>query len=242
MKLTFVGTGTMGTLDRGTTSILVDDILFDAGCGTTKQLDILGLYTKPIKYIVISHFHADHFLDLGIMLNRRVIRKENEDFKLTIIGPVGIRQKVIDLMVFTHGDGNPNKYDNIDTRHNIDFVELEDGEKYTNDSFSITALSLKHGTCNPIYGYILEKENHTISYATDTTLCDNFYKMCECSEITFADANRPTPMPMHMGLDELIEISEKYPNCKFYAIHRNDYEVPQDTKVLFPMDGDIIEL
>ena len=78
MKITFVGTGTMGTLDRGTTSILVDDILFDVGCGTTKQLDILGLYTKPIKYIVISHFHAEHFLDLGIMLNRRVIRKENE--------------------------------------------------------------------------------------------------------------------------------------------------------------------
>ena len=66
--------------------------------------------------------------------------------------------------------------------------------------------------------------------------------MCECSEITFADANRPTPMPMHMGLDELIEISEKYPNCKFYAIHRSDYEVPQDKKVFFPKDGDIIEL
>ena len=47
---------------------------------------------------------------------------------------------------------------------------------------------------------------------------------------------------MHMGLDELIEISEKYPNCKFYAIHRSDYEVPQDTKVFFPKDGDIIEL
>ena len=52
------------------------------------------------------------------MLNRRVIRKENEDFKLTIIGPVGTRQKVIDLMVFTHGDGNPHKYDNIDSFYN----------------------------------------------------------------------------------------------------------------------------
>ena len=53
---------------------------------------------------------------------------------------------------------------------------------------------------------------------------------------------RRNPMPMHMGLDELIEISEKYPNCKFYAIHRSDYEVPQDKKVFFPKDGDIIEL
>lgn len=242
MKITFVGTGTMGTFDRGNTSILVDDILFDLGCGTMKQLDRLGLYTKPIKYYVISHFHADHFLDIAVMLNRRVIRKENEAFKLTIIGPVGIRQKIIDLMVFTHGDGDPHKYDNIDTRHNIDFIELKDGEEYTNDSFTITALSLSHGTCTPIYGYILEKDNHTLSYATDTAICDNFNKMCECSEITFADANRQASMPMHIGLDELIEIASKYPNCKFYAIHRGDYEVPNGTEVLFPNDGDEINL
>lgn len=242
MKLTFIGTGNMGSFDRGNTSILVDDILFDAGCGTMKQLDRLGLYTKPIKYIVISHFHADHFLDIAVMLNRRIIRKENENFKLTIIGPTGTRQKVIDLMVFTHGDGNPNKYDNINTRHNIDFIELEDGEKYINDSFTITALLLNHGPCAPIYGYILEKDNHTLSYATDTALCDNFYKMCECSEITLADANRQAPMPMHMGLDELIAVAKQYPNCKLYAIHRSDYEIPQDTNVFFPNDGDEIEL
>ena len=242
MNISFVGTGTMGTLDRNNTSILVDDILFDTGCGTMKQLDRLGLYTKPIKYIVISHFHADHFLDIAVMLNRRIIRKENEDFKLTIIGPIGTRQKVIDLMVFTHGDGNSHKYDNIDTLHNVDFIELENGEKYTNESFTITALSLNHGPCTPIYGYILDKNNHTISYATDTVLCDNFYKMCECSEITFADANRTTPTPMHMGLDELTQVAKKYPDCKFYAIHRSNYEIPQGTDVFFPNDGDEIKL
>lgn len=34
MKVTFIGTGTMSSIQRGNTSVLVDDILFDIGMGT----------------------------------------------------------------------------------------------------------------------------------------------------------------------------------------------------------------
>ena len=93
MKITFVGTGTMGCTTRCNTRMLVDDILFDVGMGTVKQIERLKIYTKSIKYIVISHFHADHFLDIPNFLIGRGIRKETEEYKLTIIGPIGVRKK-----------------------------------------------------------------------------------------------------------------------------------------------------
>ena len=45
MKITFLGTGTMGSITRGNQSILVDDILFDIGSGVVKKLESLQLYT-----------------------------------------------------------------------------------------------------------------------------------------------------------------------------------------------------
>lgn len=46
MKITFVGTGTMGCITRCNTSVLIDNILFDIGMGTVKQLERLKIYTK----------------------------------------------------------------------------------------------------------------------------------------------------------------------------------------------------
>ena len=48
MKISFIGTGTMGSITRCNTSILVDDILFDIGMGTVKQIERLKIYTKSI--------------------------------------------------------------------------------------------------------------------------------------------------------------------------------------------------
>ena len=85
-------------------------------------------------------------------------------------------------MNFTHNDGDDYKYDNIEEKYNIEFIELSNEQKYSNNNFTITALSLKHGGCLPINGYLLEKNGKKISYACDTTFCDNYDKMCEKSK------------------------------------------------------------
>ena len=48
MKITFVGTWTMGCITRCNTSVLIDNILFDIGMGTVKQLERLKIYTKKV--------------------------------------------------------------------------------------------------------------------------------------------------------------------------------------------------
>ena len=218
MKVTFVGTGTMGCTTRCNTSVLVDDILFDIGMGTVKQIEKLKIYTKSINYLVISHFHADHFLDIPNLLIGRGIRKEIKN-KLIIIGPVGTRQNTVKLMNFTHGDGDEHKYDNIEEKYNVEFIE-----------------------CVPINGYILEKDNKVLSYACDTSFCDNYYKMCNESNYMLSDVTGLKTTDMHMGLEDYKGLYKKYINCKFYAIHRADYNVEDIIGVEFPNDGEILEI
>lgn len=241
MKITFIGTGTMASTTRCNTSILVDDILFDIGMGTVKQIERLKIYTKTINYIVISHFHADHFLDIPNFLIGRGIRKETEN-KLTIIGPIGVKRKTIELMNFTHSDGDEHRYDNLEEKYNIEFIELDNKEFYCTNEFKITALTLNHGECIPINGYVLEKENKKISYACDTSFCDNFYNMCSISNFIFSDVTGLKTTEMHIGLEDYKELYNKYPNCKFYAIHRGEYDVNGIDTVEFPNDGEIQEI
>ena len=45
-----------------------------------------------------------------------------------------------------------------------------------------------------------------------------------------------------MGLDEVIELSKKYPKCKIYAVHRSDYVHSHIKEINFPEDEQIIKL
>ncbi len=239
MKITFIGTGTMSSTQRANTSVLVDDILFDLGMGTIKQIERLKIYTKSIRYVCISHYHSDHFFDIPNLLIGRENRNEQT---ITFIGPIGLRNKVIELMKFTHSDGNEHKYDKIEEKYNIKFVELDKGEKYYRNYFSITAIPMKHGNCNPIYGYILDKENKKVAYCCDMTVFKEFYKICEDVNYMLSDVNGLKTDNMHMGLEDYYKIANEYKKCNFYAIHRGDYKIRYTDLINFPMDGDFIEI
>lgn len=241
MKITCIGTGTMGSITRGNQSILIDDVLFDIGSGVVKKIESLKIYTKSVKYLIITHIHADHFVDLPNYLIGRSIRQEDKE-TLHIICGKGIKEKAIQLFELTFGDGDKNKCKNFEEKYNVQFNELENGETFKTPDMKITAYELKHGDCHPILGFTIEKEGKTVGYATDTAICDNVEKICEKSNIAFLDATNLNPTKSHMGVEEVIELSKKYQNCKIYVIHRSDYMHDQIKEIEFPEDGEIIEI
>lgn len=243
MKITFLGTGTMGSITRGNQSILVDDILFDIGSGVVKKLESLQLYTKNIKYLIITHQHADHFVDLPNFLIGRAIRNENTE-QLKIICGKGIKEKALQLFELCFGNDRKVRYTskNFEEGFNVKFIELGEEETFKTDNMELTAYNLEHGECKPILGFTLKKDNKTIGYATDTTLCENVKKICEKSDYAFVDATNTIPTNSHMGLDETIWISQQYPKCKIYAIHRSDYIHSHIKEIYFPEDGEILEI
>lgn len=238
MNVKFIGTGTMGSTTRCNTSFIVDNILFDCGMGTNKQLERLGNKVKDLKNVIITHYHADHFFDIPNLIIGRKIRGEIDNV-LNIIGPVGIRQKVYDMMIFSFGDlGSLEEYSNLN------FIEMSPNETTIIDnSYELTAIELKHGEANPNYGYILSNISGTIGYTGDSTLCDNFYKMCEQADYMIVDTCMPTESnPAHIGLKDLLNIADKYAPCQFFAVHRGDYVLSKTDKVKFPNDGDTLEI
>lgn len=242
MKVTFIGTGTMGSMTRGNQSLVIDEILFDIGCGTVKKMESLKIYTKDIKCLVISHFHADHFFDLPNYLIGRNIRNEHLKETLPIIGGKGLKKRVIELFTLAFGDGNKEKYSNFERDFNVKFVELENTKEYidVDNSFSIKAHDLIHGACKPILGFILNKENKKIGYVTDTILCDNLKEICRECDTVFIDATNTIPTGMHIGLNEVLELKKENENTNFFAIHRSDYIHSHIKEINFPEDEECI--
>ena len=58
----------------------------------------------------------------------------------------------------------------------------------------------------------------------------------------FSDVTGLKTTDMHVGLDDYKELYKKYKNCKFYAIHRADYNFDDIIGVEFPNDGEILEI
>lgn len=238
MEITFVGTGSMGSIERCNTSVLIDNILFDCGMGTTKQLNRLKFPISKVRYIVITHFHADHTFDIPNYLVQRMATGDR-DKRLTFIGPVGLRQRIVDMVTMAFADGDNEKYKDIEGINNIDFIEIGNEESVEFD-FKLTAYKLLHQTCSEEQGYILEKEGKRIGILWDTTFCDNYEKVCQNVEYVFSDVTRIDTTDAHIGINEFKEFYKKYPEVKFYAIHRTDYSTEGMDGIEFPVDGDKI--
>lgn len=232
MKITFIGTGNMGCKKRGNPGVLIDDLLIDMGCGTIKQLGRFDIDTKDIKYILISHFHPDHFGDMAHYLITRYARGEIKN-TIKIIGPIGLEKKLKDLLLVEEN--------RLELLEGTEIIELKENIEANIDGYKIKPIPLTHGRIKPAYGYIIEKDNKQIGYTCDTTVCDNFEEICKNVDYLFGDVNGITTTPMHMGLADFTEYAKKYKNCKFYAIHRGDYE-DRNEYVNFPEDGDVLKI
>ncbi len=232
MKITFIGTGNMGCKLRGNPSVLIDDLLIDIGCGTVKQLGRFDIETKSLKYIVISHYHPDHFADIGHFFVTRYSRNELDN-RIKIIGPIGLEERIKGFLKITElGE---------ELLKGVEIIELEENIEVNIDKYKIKPILLTHGRIKPSYGYIIEKDNKKIGYTCDTTVCENFEEICKNVDYLLGDVNGITTNPAHMGLNDFTEYAKKYNNCKFYAIHRGDYE-ERNEFVNFPEDGDVLNI
>ena len=95
MRLTTVGTGTAApTRGRVQAGHLVDAggvrLLMDCGSGVASRLADLGIPWQEITHLALTHFHADHVIDLPTLLYAwRYGDLPPRTRPLDIIGPLG---------------------------------------------------------------------------------------------------------------------------------------------------------
>jgi len=149
MELTFLGTSAgIPTKERNTSAIhlkfLGNNLLFDCGEGTQRQMLLAGLSIQKIQNIFISHIHADHLLGLA-----GIIQTMNFNGRTTELNVYGPKEMKKYLNFFK-------KWDYVDFTFDIKFHELKQGVVLDNNDFTIKAIKLSHGI--PCYGFIFEEK------------------------------------------------------------------------------------
>ena len=154
MKLTFLGTTCMvPTKDRNHPALLFsfqgENILFDCGEGTQRQLKIADISLMKIKKIVISHWHGDHVLGLPGLFQS--IAAGGYEKTLKLYGPKGSKErirKMFEAFVF-------------DNHLDIQVTEIEEGKIVETENFTVEAYLLEHGIDS--FGFrIIEKDRRRI--------------------------------------------------------------------------------
>lgn len=141
MEIIFLGTSCMQpTKERNHPSFLLryneENILFDCGEGTQRQLRIAGLKPAKITKLLISHWHGDHVFGISGLLSS--MGADQYAKKLEIYGPEGSKKYLEHLLK------------SFAARNIIAFEvhEVKSGTIFENEDFKLEAQPLKHSdTC-----------------------------------------------------------------------------------------------
>lgn len=137
LDLCLLGTGgMMPLLNRYLTSLMVrcdgSNLLIDCGEATQLAIKKAELTTKPIDYILFTHFHADHISGLpGLLLE---MKNSDRVDPVTIAGPKGVVKVVNCLRVIAN-----------ELPFEIKFIELDNNDGiFDLKPYKIQYFKLKH--------------------------------------------------------------------------------------------------
>ncbi|WP_121662689.1 ribonuclease Z [Metabacillus litoralis] len=153
MNIMFLGTGAgIPAKARNVSSVALQLLeernavwLFDCGEATQHQILHTSIKPRKIEKIFITHMHGDHIYGLPGLISSRSF--QGGETPLTIYGPKGIEEFVKISLSVSH----------THLTYEIEFVEIENGIIFEDESFQVIAEKLEHGIDS--YGYrVIEKD------------------------------------------------------------------------------------
>ena len=233
MKIDVVGSMCTWVLDLSTSYIINDEFLFDAPQGSFKTLMNVYDLTK-IKYIIVSHFHSDHFMDLHLVLE--YIKNHSEIPKIKVIAPKGCRERLLtlfDLIEIGYLRGEIDK--------KFEFIDAENNKIIKFDGYKIKCFKMTHLNLDS-YGFLIEKDGVAVGFSGDTAMCNNVRKIISKSKAIFIDSSNIEPNNKHLSVKEVAALSDEFPSCKFYAVHLSPYSIKElkNTSLYHPKQGEVV--
>ena len=203
MRLTTVGTGTAAPVsDRVQAGHLVEcggvRMLLDCGSGVAFRLAALGVDWGTITHLAITHFHADHVLDVPTLLTAwRYGMLPPRSAPLEIIGPVGT-QTLVDRLTEAL-DISWREYGFPVTIH-----ELAAGERVTvGESVALESRSVPH-TPESV-AYLIEGPGHRLVYTGDTGYDEGLARWAAGCDLLLCECSLPAAMaiPTHLTPEQV---------------------------------------
>lgn len=124
-------------------------------------------------------------------------------------------------------------------------IKYETSQNFNIEDYKIEKVKVKHGHMEPAFGYILEKDNIKIGFTGDSCYCESIDYLAKNCKVLICDCSLTTGNSSHMGIDNLMTLTDKYPNCTIYATHLDDNvreELKKQTKIKILDDGNLINI
>ena len=175
MKLTFLGSGGSSvSAKRACPSIVVDDeLLFDLGPGSLRNLRISGLNPESLSTVFISHCHADHISDLVPFL--WAIQIDGRKDPLQVYGPQGFRRIFQNLLECTCTPKGFFKFP-------LTISELDFGQR----AEKVQTCGTVHAV--PTLAFRIESVGKSICYSADTTYCSSVVELARNVDLLVHEA------------------------------------------------------
>ncbi|MFI5266942.1 MAG: MBL fold metallo-hydrolase [Chloroflexota bacterium] len=173
MQLTLLGTGTpIPDPRRAGPSQLVelanDRVVVDCGTGTVRRLVEAGRRVPDLNLEFITHMHSDHSIDLGHFIITRWIQFPSKP--LTIVGPLGLREYVDNLLRLLDWDINVRGFDVrlSEEARRIDVIEVDDGWSMERDGWRAQAIKVDHYPVEHAFAFRFDADGASLVISGDT--------------------------------------------------------------------------
>jgi len=156
IKVVMLGTSSaFPTKERAHTSIYLDigteAMLFDVGESAQRQILFASLSPMKITKIFISHWHGDHVLGLGGLLQSYGINKRSE--KLEIYGPKGTKKRFESMR---------SAFD-LRFTYPVEIYDIKNGKILETENYTILAEECAHGRMPCLAYSFVEKPKRKIN-------------------------------------------------------------------------------
>jgi ribonuclease BN (tRNA processing enzyme) len=198
MRLTTLGTGTAApTAGRVQSGHLVEApgvrLLMDCGSGVVGRMADLGVTWQEITHVAITHFHADHVVDIPTLLYAwRYGQLPPRSSGITIIGPAGTLG-MLSAFAGVFGAGL------LDLGFPISVREVSPGERVdVGEDMTLDCLKVPH--TDESVAYSIERGRHRIVYTGDTGPDDALGRWAAGCDVLIAECSLPDAMaiPTHL--------------------------------------------
>ena len=188
MTLTILGSGTNVHPTRAAAGYLVktdQTLLFDFGPRTLKNLMKAGVNRHHIRYILFSHFHADHFADFVHFFFDAVFYSKFVGTRpdLTIIGPRGTK-KLFGVMLKNFPGFSA-------ARFKTTIREVND-RTFMIGRTRITTRTVEHSKRLHCLGYRVDYGGKVLAYSGDSMDCAGLRQLCRKADVAVLDCSFPT--------------------------------------------------
>ena len=189
-------------------------VLLDCGGSTASGLTALGIERDEIDAILLTHFHADHFGGVPLLLlgAHYVDRRRRP---LYIAGPQGVEQRVRQV-----ARALGHSLDDHRLGFELRFLEIPVGTTREIGPVEARSFSTFHSPDSAPHGLVVNAGQRRVAYSGDTGWFDALpgevnsadLFLCECTQVE-------REFEYHLSLDELAERSREFDCGRLVLTH-----------------------